>query len=910
MTSDFTLKPLLRTKLQRPPIVGDHIHRTHLLDRLNQRRLRPLTLVAAPAGYGKSTLVSCWLEACNIPSAWFSLDESDNELHLFLSYLVAAVQTVSASAGKQMELILNGPELPHTSILTGIFINELDQIKQNFILTLDDYHVISNNDIHELVVEMLKHPPRAMHLVLASRIDPPLPLASLRAKGEMTEIRVQDLRFSLDETTDFLQKMMGKKLDERFVATMGEKTEGWVTGLRLAALSMRHREDLDRVLIDLPDDHHYVMDYMATEVLSQLAPTVQQCLLKTSILDRFSAHLCQEICAEIKETGTNEITGKDFLDQIKKANLFLISLDPDHRWFRYHHLFQEILKRLLKRRFSPDEIETLHRKMGAWFADRGLIEEALNHFLSGGDARSAVRLVLRHRHDVMNQEHWHRLERWLNLLPSDSLEKYPELRIAAAWLCEIRVRLSEVEAHLMKFKAFTADAHSKTTDEWEALIAEFNVQKSFILFLEGDGQGTITATKSALGKIAPQALNVQGICQTMMAAGYQMTGQLKNAYDVLYDALKKKVPLGTAYHSWLYSGLCFIHWMAADLTGLDQGARQLLRFGQDFNLPRSIAFGHYFLGIFHYLRNELAEAEAQLVLAVQDLYKADTVNYSHSTFALALCLQVQHQFKDAAKIVDKLIGHALKSLNTELLNICHAFQAELALRQGNLPKAEQWARNYDPHPFHPGYRFYLPPLTLAKVHLALNTEQSQQQADDLLSQLHNYYSSIHNTRFLIDIMAMQALAHDARSDEPSALEKLVEVLRLAEPDKIIRPFLDLGTKMADLLNRLGKQNVSLKFIGFLLRAFRNEMTGAAQSDLSVPTPFKQPFPDATNLDSLSKREYEVMSLLAQRLSNKEIAEKLFVSLDAVKKHLYNIYQKLNVKNRRQAVEKARALGIV
>lgn len=909
MAGETTTIPLLSTKLQRPPIFGDHVHRIQLLERLNQRRQRPLTLVTAPAGYGKSTLVSCWLETCDLPVAWLSLDETDNDLHLFLSYLLAAVRTASPGAGKKIQSLLNGPELPPLSILGGILTNALHQIKQAFILTLDDYHVIKNRVIHDLLIEIFKHPPHSMHLVLASRIDPPLPLASMRAKGEMTEIRVQDLRFSLEETAEFLQKMMDRKLDDRVVALMSEKTEGWVTGLRLAALSLRHREDLSGALTDLPNDNRYVMDYMVAEVLSHQRPRIQDYLLSTSILNRFCASLCEAVCLSDSASGICELNGRNFIEWAEQANLFVIRLDDEAIWFRYHHLFQDLLKNLLKRRFSLDDIDKLHRRAGTWFADKGLVEEALHHFLASRDTQAAARLVTRSRHDIMNQEKWHRLERCLRMLPPTSIEKYPELLITKAWLCENWFRLSEMEALLKKFETIITVTPSQTTTEWDALTAEFNVLKAFSQYLKGDGQAAVSLTESALGKLDPQALSVQGVCQMIMAGGYQMTGQLKKAYAVLHNALKDEVPHGTTYHARLYMALCLVHWIASDLTGMRQGAQQELKLGQDFNLPQSIAFGHYFMGIFHYLRSELAKAEKQLHLAIQDLFKAFTMNYSHSTFALALCLQAQFRPDEAIDVVENLIAHALESHNGELLTISHAFQAELNLRQGNISKAEQWAQNYDPQPFHPGYRFYLPQLTLVKVHLALNTEESRQRANDLLSQLYNFYSSIHNIRFLIDVSALQALACDARNDEAVAFEKLIEALRLAEPNKIIRPFLDLGFKMADLITRLAKQDVSLKYIGILLNAFRNEMAVVFQSNSSVKAPTTQPSINTSQLESLSNRELEIMALLAQRMSNKEIAEKLFLSVKTVKAHLYNIYQKLNVSTRRQAVVKGNALGL-
>ena len=543
MAGETTTTPLLRTKFQRPPVVGDHVHRSHLLERLDQRHQRPLTLISAPAGYGKSTLVSCWLESIDLPSAWLSLDEGDNDLHLFLSYLLAAVQTVFHADGKEIQSILKAPELPPLSILSKILINELDQIEQAFILCFDDYHVIQIQAIHDIIIEILKHPPQAMHLVLASRMDPPLPLASLRARGEMTEIRVQDLRFSSEEIAEFLQKMMGKKFEDSVVALMSKKTEGWVTGLRLAALSLRHRGDLNQVLTDLPNDHRYVLEYMATEVLSQQEPAIQECLLKTSILNRISAPLCQKVCAASTDSGTNEVTGNKFLDWLIQANLFLIPLDDERRWFRYHHLFQELLVRHLKHRFSPDEIGALHREAGKWFTDKGLIEEALHHYLAGEDTRAAVLVIARYRYDLMNLEQWPRLERLLGMVPADRLEKYPELLMAKAWLCEIKVRLSEMETLINRVEPLIANGPLKSSTDHEALAAEFRVLKSFILYLQADGPGTVAITKLALEKLDPRALSVQGICHTMLAAGYQMSGQLKNAHATVRNALKKMYPM-------------------------------------------------------------------------------------------------------------------------------------------------------------------------------------------------------------------------------------------------------------------------------------------------------------------------------------------------------------------------------
>ncbi len=381
---------LLRTKLHRPPVDRNHVHRPHLLERLDKRRRGPLTLVSAPAGYGKSSLISCWLELCDIPSAWLSLVEDDNDLRTFTTYVIAAVETIFPEACRNTQALLNAPDLPRMAALATSLLNELELIEQPFILVLDDYQHIQDESVSELLSELLHHPPQPMHLVLIGRRDPALPISALRARGLVTEIRTQDLRFTVAETETFFKMALEIQIDPSIAIAVEEKTEGWVTGLRLAALSMRHRGHIDPRLLEPQVGAQYVMEYLFNEVFCHLPPEVSQYLLGTAILDRFCGPLCEAVCVPGVDPLTCELGGWNFITWLKRENVFLISLDPENRWFRYHHLFQKLLVNQLKRHRSAEEISTLHAHASAWFAENGLIEESLKHSLAGGDIATAM----------------------------------------------------------------------------------------------------------------------------------------------------------------------------------------------------------------------------------------------------------------------------------------------------------------------------------------------------------------------------------------------------------------------------------------------------------------------------------------------------------------------------------------
>ena len=900
-----TTTAIIRSKLHRPAVVENHVHRKHLLNRLNERLQRPLTLVSAPAGYGKTMLVCCWLEAISCPSAWVSLDTDDNDLRLFLSYFLSAVRSMFPNACTQTRSMAKEVTLPPLPELAGNLINELDRIERPFILVLDDFHLTNDKNVLELLTQLLRHPPKFMHLVLIGRRDPSLPISTFRARKTLTEIRTQDLRFNTMETVAFLTQELGTEIDLDTAVALEEKTEGWVTGLRLAALSMRHRGTLDPRLLEAQVNAQYVMEYLFNEVFSSQPPEIKQYLLGTAILNRFCGSLCEAVCIPVDESSMCTFGGWNFIDWLKKENMFVIPLDAESRWFRFHHLFKKLLCNQVERRLSREEISSIHARASAWFAENGMIEEALKHALDGGNIEGAAQLTARHGFGLLDREQWPRLKRWLKMLPTEIVERHPDLLALMAWLHMIYARYTDLFFCLDK-----AEALSSTHTIVKPIQGHLDALRGFQLYLAISGNRALTRARRASETIPRNHRFARIFSSILRALVHQMLGDRAHALSTIEKAMRDPDLSGGTTQGFFQTTPCLIYWIDADLANLLQTARQSLNLEEDSRKFQAMVHGRYFMGIAHYHRNELDAAKKNLVEVVRNPYSQHALNYAHSAFALALIYQARGREGEANQVAEAVVSYALDANNPGLLQVARAFKAELALRQGCLSEASLWVGNYQPLPFLPTYRFYMPQLTAVKVLQAQDTSDHRGQAADLLNQLHDFLVSIHNIRFQIDVLALKALFFDSQGDEPSALKALTESLKLAEPGGFIRPFVDLGLPMAILLKKQVQQNIAVGYIGRILGAFKAD---GRHPNLGKPDQLgtgQGPLINHPLIDPLTNREIEILECLAQRLSNKEIAVKLFIAPTTVKKHLNNLYGKLTVSNRRQAVEKAENIGIL
>lgn len=897
--------------------------RSRLIERLERGCARPFTLVSAPPGFGKTTLVGMWLDSRGgagpqLGAAWLSLDEGDSDLAVFVGHVLAAVQTVLPGFGGETQALLDEASALPLSALTGTLANELESIGGRLVLVLDDYHTIRGTRVHDIVADLLRYPLQALHLVTVTRRDPPLPLVRLRARGQMTEIRAQDLSFTPSEAGILVRDVMGVEADEATVKLLTAKTEGWVTGLRLAVLSLRHRGTPGRVPDGLQENSRYVMEYLLGEAVANQPADVQEVLLSTSILDRFCAPLCDALLDSAQETGTDGrcIRGdgiepytlspsRFLLDEIERSNLFLVPLDDQRGWYRYHQLFKNLLEHLLAQRRSPEDIAVLHRRASAWLAEHGFPEEALRHALTAGNTSRAVDIVSQHQTDLMDREQWARLESWLQLFPSAILDREPDLLIVESWLAYhhgdmalIGDMLDRVETELGQG---TPDS-ARACRIWPQIYALRAIQH----FWEADGCQSVECARLAVAEAPRRWAKIRGLAYQGLDRALQLTGDPAAARSTLRDAMRTaRADRQECFHVHLLGMQALAQWMDGDLDGLVEVASHGLEMAQVSSLEESAGWFRHLLGCTYYHRNDIAAAEAELTEVMKRREWVNGLCYALSGLGLALIHQARGEPERALEAGSNIVSFLLETQNVSLRPYVQAAQAELALRQGHVGRASQlvaqvgWGHAIPVASIAP-----LPQITKLKVLLAQGTLASQKQAEKRLSSMCSAAELAGDTRSLIELLALQAALHSRLGEWDPARAVLQRAIGLAEPAGFVRLFADSGLTDGSLLERAARRGIARDFVGRLAETFppnREAMTFHLD---------RMPSTEDSLVDPLTEREMQVLALLAQRLTNKEIAAQLVISLGTVKSHAVRIYQKLNVGGRRQAVQRARELRIL
>jgi LuxR family transcriptional regulator, maltose regulon positive regulatory protein len=907
--------PILATKLYLPPPRPQLVPRPRLIERLNEglRAGRKLTLVAAAAGFGKTTLLSEWVHPSRV--AWLSLDENDNDLARFLADVVAALQTVDAGIGADALSLLQAGQSPPTETILTTIINAVAATTQELVLVIDDYHLIELRPIHDALSFLIDHLPRQLHLALASRSDPPLPLARLRARGELTELRAADLRFTPDEAAAFLNQQMGLGLSADNIAALEARTEGWIAGLQMAAQSMQGRADVGGFIHAFTGSHRYIIDYLVEEVLQRQTEDVRSFLLQTSILNQLSGPLCEAV--------TSQPNGSGRLQALERANLFVVPLDDQRQWYRYHHLFAGVLRARL-REAQLDQVSALHRRASEWYEANELPVEAVQHALAAGDLERAARLVelawpalARSRQDAT-------LRGWLKALPDELIRRRPVLSVYYAGALLTAGDLEAVEPRLRNAERWldtTADTGERQETpgaervvadkaEFRKLPISIAIYRAALAQARGDIAGTAQHARQALDHLQAGDHLGRGGAAGFLGLALWASGDLEAAQRTFTEAVASLQLAGNRADA--LSGAVVLADMHLAQGRLREARRILeqawqLAAAQGEPVPPATADLLVALSELHREQNEL-EATEQHLLKSKALGERASLSGNRYQWPVAMA-RLQEAQGDLDAALDWL-GEAerlyLRGFYPEVHPIV-AMKARIWIAQGRLAEAREWARAQglsatDELSFLREFEH----LTLARLLIA------QYRVDQEASALHETMGLLERlltaaeaggrTGSVNEILVLQALAHHAKGDTQAAHVPLERVLNQAEPEGYVRLFADAGPPMAALLQAAMKHRIAPNYVRRILGAFGQAAPPAGGGG---QTPATQPIPE-----SLSERELEVLRLLRSELSGPEIARQLMVSLNTFQTHTRNIYSKLGVNNRQAAVRRAEELNLL
>jgi LuxR family transcriptional regulator, maltose regulon positive regulatory protein len=905
---------ILRTKLHRPRVPLDLVIRPRLLERLNQGLNGRLTVVSGAAGYGKSTLVSSWIESladgrdqegAAVPVMWLSLDENDSDLFLFVRYFIAAIQSHFPGMGTETLGLVQAINPPPISLLADTLSNEIDRLPGDFILVLDDYSAVRERAVHDFLSALLLHWPQTMHLVLITRTSPPLPLSSLRARGEVNEIRGGDLRFSRQDIEVYMRKLLPTTLNENAYTMLEQHTDGWIAGLKLVALSMRSAVDPDRYLATLSHANTDLASYLIDEVLLQQPPVIQKFLLRTSILDRFSVELCQAVVG----SDDPDMNVNGCMEWIERANLFVIPLDNQHEWYRYHHLFRDLLQRRLRE--HPDQVSTFHMNAARWFASHDLVEEAIHHAMQAADLNLAATLMERGLREVLNREDVPTMQRWLQMLPDDIIQKRPGLLIIKVWVAILKARFGEPLQYLRDVEALLSDSsESSPPEELRVLrgqVAALYGQQFYFINQPGEA---VRLFQEALALVPENWHFLRGRLMMYLGLSMYADGKGQAAERLLlgwYEALgDKRGNEGSNILMALGINLLQMNQLQQAASYFEAVLRQTTY--DWMAILRNWAF--LFLGEARYYLNELDVSRQHLAEVVSHHYSARATHFYQAMAGTALIDQIEGNSSRGWEILDELSRFELEQMGHETAPT-QSLRARLWLIQGDLDRAGEWADRFlAPLPDEPLLWIETPHMTRVRILLARNSAGDAQTALSLLDALTENAERTHNARTLVELLAMQAVVLDCDGKTAEASSTLEQALQLAGSGGGIRVFLDLGPHMQEMLNVLASQGRLIPEIRTILAAFPEVDGTVASHNVAVPS-VKLSLPGSTeSVEPLTDREYNILVLLSQRLSNKEISQKLNISPLTVKRHISNLCGKLSVNRRQDAVAKGIALGLL
>lgn len=917
------MEQLLVTKLFIPSHRPDLVLRPRLIERLNGGLHRKLTLISAPAGFGKTTLVTEWLDTlrvdaqkgsrCENRAAWVSLDEGDSDLARFLAYFISALVRVEgniAEIGKAAIGMLQSSRLPLTAAVLVPLVNEIAAVPDRMVLVLDDYHLIDAQPIHDTLDFLLENQPPNLHLVLATREDPPLQLSRLRARDQLTELRAADLRFTSAEAAEFLNRVMGLDISTEDIAALEIRTEGWIAGLQLAAISLQGHTDATRLIQTFTGSHRLVLDYLVEDVLDHQPQNIQDFLLQTAVLDRLTSSLCNVL--------TGQEDGQAILELLERANLFVVPLDNERHWYRYHHLFADVLQARLRTK-QPDQVAILHRRASEWYEQKGLTPEAVRHALAGRDFKRAAGLV------ELAWPAWSESPRsitwlgWVNALPEELVRARPVLCVAYAQSLLNAGKLEAAEARLLdveRWLGLTTGTPNQPEpsaiemvvvdeEQFRSLAATLAMTRAYHAQAVGDIRGTVKYAGQALDLLPESEHYNRAAVTGLLGLANWASGDLEAAHSTFSDGL-----FGNLHD--MIKGTFVVADIKATLGRLNEAldsCERALKLAYGLGEPLLIGTEDVYTGI-----SALHREQGDLEAAAQDLATSkklgDQVELPDWQYrwciAQARLKQTLGDLDSALELLDEAERLYVRTPLPEVRPIA-AMKTRVWARQGRLSEALGWARErglsvHDEL----SYLSEFEHITLARVLIASYRDHGGDSIHDAVGLLERLLKTAEEGArkgSMIEILVLQALAFEAQGNISHALAPLERSLALGEPEGYQRMFVDEGPPMARLLYEALARGIAPRYVQRLLAAF--PVVEPEPADRSVRRPSESGL-----IEPLSEREIEILQLIADGLTNQEIAVRLYLSLNTVKVHARNIYGKLGVTNRTQASSRARALGIL
>jgi LuxR family maltose regulon positive regulatory protein len=905
VSKDNSMNDILFTKLFIPPFRPEGVPRSHLIARIDGHLTGLLTLLAAPAGYGKTSLLSAWASQHPESVAWISLDGGDNDLARWLSYLIGALRTVCSGIGEPALAMLASPKtLKAERILTAL-LNEISAWDQDLFLVLDDYHVISEPQIHHAVTYILDHMPPRMHLMIATRSDPPLPLARLRGRGELHELRAEDLQFSIEEVEYFLRKTFGMKISEADLLSLNRRTEGWITGLQMAALTLKDHEDPTAFIRDFAGDDRLVVDYLVEEVLSSLSEGKSHFLSCTGILEKLSGSLCDAVVYGDDKAGRS----RELLESIESDHLFLMPLDNRRMWFRYHRLFADLLQKRLMQSHS-EQLPELHGRASVWFEKHGYINEAVAHAFKAGDHDRAAALITQEAENTLMRSEVITLRRWIERLPEGHPYPDPQLYIYHA----ITLLLGGESKEVVEDKLREAERDLSQDN----VRGELAALRAMGAMYRGEMDASVDYAEQALELLPKTSHFLRSLTVDSLGIAYIMLGRLEDALDILQEAIRVGQESGNILVAvGALSNVAGLLMNSGEMKQARELYTQALEMAQDSHgKPLPIA-GKALMGLGEIARewDDLESAEDYISQAIELLQYVGESGIVVSYLTLSRIFHTKGDVQGAFEMLEQAQELAVQSQETEFDDILVAIQrTRMHLSLGNLEEAVRWVEERDLDPstivgsegredvhLTSFQMLRLPEYTtLARILIA---QGRFEEAQSVLKVCLSIAERSKQLRRIIECLILQAILLHRQGKRDSALQILEKALVLAEKHGYFRIFLEDGDELPHLIYEASERGIMPDFTGRLLAAHTRyekvdemPLSGLDQSDEII--------------EPLTERELDVLSLIVQGYTNQEIARELVLSLSTVKWHASNIYGKLGVKNRTQAVAKARQLGIV